>query len=295
MKFAPKAVLRRSAEAPVATDDAPPPAPQPPRGRPVVAFAGVLDGRRLWLAIDAAPGSLGLRDVASGDVVALASEVPDDDPAFRSVRVDLGALPGAPAPAAYDVVLVPAGGGAPKPVWSHPLPVGGPVRTPLADDGSHAWALERGDDGGLRAVRSPQPPSVALHRVGQDGDTVVLAIEPPSTDEGADLRLVDQEGALVLALPTSRGDDGLLHASLSLADLPVGAEVWPRVLVGELPVRRRHDDLVKAQAAAMLPQLFGEDLETPVLRLRWTPEGTLGLRIAARPAHPAATSPGEVA
>lgn len=281
MKFAPKAVLRRSAEAPVATD-APAPPPQPPRGRPVVAFAGILDGRRLWLAIGAAPGALALRDVASGDVVALASEVPDDDPAFRSIRADLAALPGAPAPASYDVVLVPAGGGTPRPVWSHPLPTAGPVRTPVADDGSHAWALERGDDGGLRAVRTPQPPSLALRRVTQDAGTIALAIEAPGPDESPDLRLVDKEGALVLSLPTRRGDDGLLHARLSLADLPAGDEVWPRVLVGDLPVRRRHDDLTKAQAAAMLPQLFGDDPETPELRLRWTPEGTLGVRIAAR-------------
>ncbi|MDQ4053531.1 MAG: hypothetical protein M3237_12640, partial [Actinomycetota bacterium] len=41
--------------------DQPPPPPTPPRGAPVAAFAGVLDGRSLWLAVDARPGSLGLR------------------------------------------------------------------------------------------------------------------------------------------------------------------------------------------------------------------------------------------
>ncbi|GEP37739.1 hypothetical protein NPS01_14020 [Nocardioides psychrotolerans] len=296
MKFAPKAVLRRSAEAPAAAAGAPV-APQPPRGRPVVAFAGILDGRSLWLAIHAAPGSLALRVTGTGDVVALPSDVPDDDPAFRAVRVDLGALPGGAEPTSYDVVLVPAGGGTPKPVWSHPLPTDSLVRTPLSADGTHAWSLERGEDGGLRAVRTPQPATVALRAVAQDGEAVTLAIDPLPGDlpghHGPELRLVDQEGVLVHTLPLTIGNDGLLHARISLADLPTGDEVWPRVLVDEHAVRRRGDDLAKAQAATMLPQLFGEDPETPELRLRWTPEGTLGLRIAARPAHPAATSQGE--
>lgn len=304
MKFAPKLgsrALRRPVEAPPGADDAPT-VPQPPRGRPVVAFAGILDGRSLWLAIHAAPGSLALRATGTGDgpgdVVALASDVPDDDPAFRSVRVDLAQLPGGAEPASYDVVLVPAGGGSPKPVWSHPLPTGSLVRTPLSADGGHAWSLERGEDGGLRAVRSPQPATVALRAVAQAGDAITLAIDPLPGDlpdhHGPDLRLVDKEGALVHTLPLTVGDDGLLHARLTLADLPSGDESWPRVMVDEVPVRRRHDDLAKAQVSTMLPQLFGEDPETPELRLRWTPEGTLGLRIAARPAPPAAaTSQGE--
>lgn len=294
MKFAPKAALRRSAEAPAAAEGAPV-APAPPRGRPVVAFAGILDGRSLWLAIHAAPGSLALRATATatgtgtGDVVALPSDVPDDDPAFRAVRVDLGALPGGAEPTSYDVVLVPAGGGTPKPVWSHPLPTDSLVRTPLSADGTHVWSLERGEDGGLSAVRTPQPATVALRAVAQDDESVTLAIDVPSASDAAavvedGLRLVDQAGVLVHALPLVLGDDGLLHARFSLADLPPGEEVWPRVMVGEHAVRRRGDDLAKAQAATMLPQLFGEDPETPELRLRWTPEGTLGLRIAARPA-----------
>ena len=285
MKFAPKAVLRRIVEVPHPTDDAPA-APQPPRGRPVVAFAGILDARSLWVAIHAAPGSLALRGVDSGDVVALASDVPDDDPAFRSVRVDLGELPGGAEPASYDVVLVPAGGGTPKPVWSHALPTAALVRTPLAADGSHAWSLERGEDGGLRAVRTPQPATVALRAVGLDGESVTLATDPlPGAFADhlvSDLRLVDKEGALVLALPMSVSDDGLLHARLALSDLPAGDEVWPRVLVGDLPVRRRHDDLTKAEDATVLPLLFSKDLASPALRLRWTQEGTLAVRLVAR-------------
>ncbi|WP_309649971.1 hypothetical protein [Nocardioides sp.] len=290
MKFAPKLgsrALRRPVEAPEGADDAPA-APQPPRGRPVVAFAGILDGRSLWLAIHAAPGSLALRATGTGDVVALASDVPDDDPAFRSVRVDLAQLPGGAEPASYDVVLVPAGGGSPKPVWSHPLPTASLVRTPLSADGSHAWSIERGEDGGLRTVRTTQPATVALRAVAQESDTLTLAIDPLPGDladhHGPELRLVDKEGVLVQTLPLTVDDDGLLHARISLADLPTGDEVWPRVMVDDLPVRRRHDDLAKAQVSTMLPQLFGDDPETPELRLRWTPEGTLGLRIAARAA-----------
>lgn len=278
-------VLRRPADP--TPEDAAPPAPQPPRGRAVVAFAGVLDGRHLWLAVHAGPGSLALRAVGDaeaqgGDVVALASEVPDDDPAHRHVRVDLEQLGGS----SYDAVLVPAGGASARPVWSHPLPAPGPVRTPDSLDGSHRWDLERTDDGGLRVVRRDVAPTVALRAAGLDGETLTLSTEVPAGHD-ADaatprLRLLDDDGALVAALPMTHAD-GLLHARVSLADLPPGPETYPRVLVGDLPVLRHRDDLVRHQASSMLPQLFGDDPDAPVLRLRWLPEGRLGLRAAARP------------
>jgi hypothetical protein len=285
--------VRRSADPPGAADDAPPP-PSPPRGRPVAAFASV-DGRTLWLAVPAGPGSLGLRD-AAGEVVTLRSAVADEQPGYLSVRADLddllgpGAGPGADidtgtdtGTASYDVVLVGNGGSA-KVLWSHPLPADSKVVPRVSADGTHLWDLVRLDDGSLRVLRVPQPPAVWLRSVRLDGETATIATDPAGETAQADpeLRLVDLEGHVVLTRPMTAGDDGLLRATLSLADLPPGEELWPRVLVGDLPVRRRDNDLTKPQQATMLPMLFGDDPETPVLRFRFAPDGMLALRIASR-------------
>ncbi|MDP2773106.1 MAG: hypothetical protein Q8O61_06075 [Nocardioides sp.] len=275
MKFA----LRRPADAPEASDDAPPPPPAPPRGRPGAAYASV-DGRTLWLAVPAGPGTLALRDEA-GTVVPLRSAVADEQPGYLSARADLDdLLSPATDTTSYDVVLV-AGGGSAKAVWSHPLPDGEDVRPRVCADGTHLWDLARLDDGSLQVVRVPQPPAVWLRSIRLDGETVTVTTDPVDSAD-PELRLADLEGNLTLARPMTSGDDGLLHATLALADLPPGDEVWPRVLVGDLPVRRRDNDLVKAQQATMLPMLFGDDPETPLLRFRFAPDGMLGVRLAGR-------------
>lgn len=266
--------------------DAPPPAPAPPRGRPVVAYASV-DGRTLWLAVPAGPGSLALRD-AEGTVVPLPSTVADEQPGYLSARVDLDDLlattsdTGTPS---YDVVLV-TGSGTVKALWTHPLPAEADTR-PRAFDGTHVWELARLDDGTLRVARAPCPPGVWLRSVRLDGDAVTVTTDPvqQAGQDGAEpvLRLVELEGgAVVLTLPMTTGADGLLQATLSVADLPPGDEAWPRVHVGDLPVWRRHDDLVRAEFATVLPLLFGDDLDTPAVRFRFAPDGMLALRVAPR-------------
>lgn len=277
-----KLKLRRPADAPEPADDAPPPAPGPPRGRPVVAYAAV-DGRTLWLAVPAGPGSLGLRD-AEGTVVSLPSAVADEQPGYLSARVDLDELlaPTADAgadTASYDAVLV-AGNGKAAALWAHPLPAK-PDTRPRSFDGTHVWDLARLDDGTLRVTRSPRPPGVWLRSIRLDGDSVTVTTDPVEQAE-PELRLVELEGGVVLTRPMTVGDDGLLRATLSVADLPPGDEAWPRVHVGELPVWRRHDDLVRAEFATVLPLLFGDDLDTPAVRFRFAPDGMLAVRIAPR-------------
>ena len=133
-----------------------------PRRAPVAAFAGILDGQRLWLAVDDAPGSLALRDTGSGDVIAPENEVAaDDQPGYRAARVDLAQLPG-DAEATYDVVLVPARNSTPKPVWSRPLPAAPPRP---AEDGRTQWRLGRTDDGLLQVHRGVLEDAVELRRV----------------------------------------------------------------------------------------------------------------------------------
>ena len=271
-----KLTLRRPADAPESADDAPPPAPVPPRGRPAVAYAAV-DGRTLWLAVPAGPGTLGLRD-ADGTVVPLPSTVADEQPGYLSARVDLDDLLD-PDTTSYDAVLV-AGNGKASALWAHPLP-DRPDTRPQAFDGTHVWDLDRLDDGTLRVTRAPRPPGVWLRSVRLDGDAVTVTTDPVEQAE-PELRLVELEGAVVLTRPMSTGDDGLLHATLSVADLPPGDEAWPRVHVGDLPVWRRHDDLVRAEFATVLPLLFGDDLDTPAVRFRFAPDGMLAVRLAPR-------------
>lgn len=284
MRFSPvKVVRRRPADAPEPADDAlapsGPPPPTPPRGRPVAAYASV-DGRTLWLAVPAGPGSLGLRDEA-GEIMPLRSAVADEQPGYLSARVDLDELL-APATdtAAYDAVLVTSGGSA-KAVWSHPLPDADDVRPRVSDDGTHLWELARRDDGTLQVVRVPQPAAVWLRSIDLDGETVTVTTDPVDSAD-PELRLADLEGNVTVTRPMTTGDDGLLRATLSLADLPPGDKVWPRVHVGDLPVRRRDNDLVEAQQATLLPMLFGADPENPVLRFRFSPNGMLAVRIASR-------------
>ena len=155
------------------TDEAPePPAPDAQGNRPGATFAGVLDGRHLWLAVDATPGSLALReagpDPTTGTVVPLASDLAEDDPRFRSVRSDLAALPGSGA-GRYEVVITAPGGKVHR-VWTPPLRRNEPVLTPAS--GEVQWRVARTGDGTLELVREPAPPGALLVGIDIDADDV---------------------------------------------------------------------------------------------------------------------------
>ncbi len=215
-----------------------------PGGGPVAAFAGILDGQRLWLAIEDAPGSLALRHTASGDVIAPANELRgDEQPGYRAARMDLSALPD-DAEATYDVVLVPSRGRKPRAVWSAPL--GGPTPRP-AEDGRTQWRLGRTDAGHLQVHRG-------------------------TVDEAAELRSVESS-ALGLRLTLT---DGTVVALT--VDEPVPTDEQGHLLVGERPIRRRANDLADAGRGAPLPSLV-DDSERERLRLRWSPRGLLLARL----------------
>ncbi|HET9423111.1 MAG TPA: hypothetical protein VFO49_18375 [Nocardioides sp.] len=264
MKFA----RRRPAEGPDAADPTPAP-PTPPRGAPVAAFAGILDGQRLWLAVDDAPGSLALRDTASGDVIAPENEVPaDDQPGYRAARLDLAQLPG-DAEATYDVVLVPARNSTPKPVWSRPL---GGVRPRPAEDGRTQWRLGRTDQGLLQVHRGEVDDAAELRAVeaGDDGLRLTLA------GTGSTLALLADD-EVVLTLPVEGST-----VTLGTASLPQPREQPYQVVVGEagswLPVRRRANDLAEPGRGAPLPALVDEG-DKERLRLRWSPKALLVARV----------------
>jgi hypothetical protein len=264
-----KFARRQPAETADAPADQPPPPPTPPRGAPVAAFAGVLDGRSLWLAIEARPGSLALRDAASDDVVSLSGDLVEDQPDYRSTRVDLAGLPAAGLPSAgrgevaYDVVLVPSGGRSPKPVWTPPLP---PAVAPVVDGAR--WELRRGDEGCLRLVRTAVPPAAELTAIGTVDDGIRATTAP-----GGELALVGDSGGQVASFP-----DGLITAG---ALVGVAAQS-SMVTAGGLPVRRRDNDLTDPGRAVPLPELYAVEpgLEDRVrLRLRWSGDGLLTARI----------------
>ena len=257
--------------------DAPPPPPGPPRGAPVAAYAGILDGRTLWLAIEAAPGTLALRD-ATGGVHPLTSDLPEHDPAYRDVRADLLGLPGEDE-TAYDVVLVPTGGRAPRLVWIAPFPAG-PTRVPPSPDGRWQLGLGRTEEGLLRIRRSRPAPGLDVLdlAVTEDGLRITVAAGDPG--EPTELRLVE-DSTVLAAYPLTRDGDRRI-AVITEAELPEGSGQLGRLLAGDLPLRRRANDLTNPNQAVLLPVLFGADPDLARLRLRWSPEGHLVARVVDR-------------
>jgi len=232
---------------------------------PVAAFAGILDGRRLWLAIDDAPGFLALRATGSGDVVAPANEVPpEDQPGYRAARFDLSALTDE-GETTYDVVLVRGRHRRPQPVHA------GPVEPPRPGAG---WRVGRTDDGVLQVRRETPPEAAELRAVEVTDAGVRLTV----TGTGTTLALLGDDEQPVLTVPTTTGDDSV-SAVLDAGSLPeVAADLGTQVVVGEpgawRPVRRRANDLADPGRGAPLPAVADDD-ERERLRLRWSPRALL--------------------
>ena len=268
MKFA----RRRSAEGPDAADATPRP-PTPPRGAPVAAFAGILDGQRLWLAVDDAPGSLALRDTGSGDVIAPENEVPaDDQPGYRAARVDLAELPG-DADASYDVVLVPARNSTPKPVWSEPLTA---PRPRPAEDGRTQWRLGRTDEGLLQVHRGAVDEAAELLTVEVSDDGLRLTI----AGVGSTLALLaDDEPVLTLPLAA---DGDVLTVTIDAASLPTPPTSRPRSSSASPAPGCRS---VAAPTTSPSPDAgrrcrrWSDDDDRERLRLRWSPRALLLARV----------------
>lgn len=271
MKLSPR-LRRATAEADAApAPDAPPPPPAPPRGAPVAAYAGILDGHTLWLAVEPTAGTLALRD-ADGDVHPLRSDLPEDDPAYRSVRADLLDLPG-DAEGGYDVVVVRGSGRAPRTVWTAPF-TRTVARVPAAPGGRWQFALARTEEGMLRVRRNRCAPGLEVLDLAVDETGIRVAV---AATEATALRLVADDTEIASFPVTREGD----HAVAVLTDpvLPEGTDQVAQLLVGDLPLRRRRNDLANAQQAVLLPVLFGDDPEHARVRLRWSPDGALVARL----------------
>jgi hypothetical protein len=260
---------------------------------PVAAYAGILDGRHLWLAVEPTDDTLALRDTAGGDLIELEAR-PEEllgGVSHKGVRSDLTALVGAAEPggddATYDVVvkgtrLLPA-----KPLWSPALPDDGVARTPPTPEGRTLFSLERTDDGHLRVRRTALAATAELDAVDVRGDRVHLRIRPPDDLEpGCHLLLLDQDDQLLETVPATT-HEGLVETLVGVDDLPADFFGMLRPAVGTeqswVRIRRRSNDLADPNHAVLLPELFATDAhgglsDHPRARFRWNPDGLLAVR-----------------
>ncbi len=245
--------------------------------RPRAVFAGVLDGRHLWLAVDATPGTLALRPSGTEKLIPLVSDLAEDDPRFRSVRSDLSALPGA-VDARFEVVIT-APGGKVLEVWTPPLPRNDLVRVPAGD--ALQWRTTRSEDGTLELVREPAPAGALLADIDIDADDVVT-LRLTGAPDGSDLRLVDDESGEVLTTLPLTHRRGVATASVTPDDIPAGDGLSASVYAGDLPVRRRANEMARPAGAVLLPQIQnreGDDEAQPwSVVWRWLADGVLRVR-----------------
>jgi len=258
---------RGRTEAAGATAEAPS-APAGPGARPVATYAAVLDGRHLWLGVDR-PGTPALRDAVGGQVVVTAPEALDTVDPGRVPAVLR--LPDAPHPDLEAVLVAPDG--TTVPVLAGPADGG---RVPIGPDGRHRWAAYRAEDASLRLRAEAVPDALVLQGITTAAGALVLRCEPP-----APLALLagpnGPDGSDAGTVVTLAGaDDGQGGTAVTPADL-VGLAAGPVLVVGAADhraVRRRADSLPGPGRGAPLPELLDAD-GTPVLRLRWSPEGVL--------------------
>ncbi len=266
--------------------------PRPPRGASVARFAGILDGQSLWVAVDATPGTLALRDTTSGDVLSLPDDAPDDQPAYTSIRVDLGELPGT-GEASYDVVVVPRNGRAPRPVWTPPL---ADARVAPARDERTQFALARSDSGTLQVRRTSLTPTAWLSTVTEVAEGVRLTVTLPPEDSSdaatTQVALLDGDDPLATFPTTYDETSGQVTVVLTApTEADPAADVLTRVVVGSpgawRPVRRHRDDVVDPGRGVPAPAGPASRHRHPsaaaALRRRGLPAGPDPARRGGRP------------
>lgn len=234
-------------------------------GTVTAAYAGILDGRHLWLSLEDGGvaelrGADGTAHALTGDITDLLALLPTSD-------------------ASYDVLL------AGDPV-SGPASHDDPTRIPASPDGRTQLGLERSEAGHLRVTRRNIPATAVLEAIELRGGDVHLTIEPPNEiAPGTHLVLLDADDAVLDQLPVT-AHDGHVEALLGIANLPAGYFGVVRLALGTetdwVRIRRRASDLADAHKAVLLPELHDasdDDDSEPRARFRWNPDSQLVLRI----------------
>ena len=242
------------------------------------AFAGILDGRSLWVAVPARTGRLALRRVGAGDhggpgdVLDLPTEVVTDQPDYLAARIDLAELDAAEG--RYDVVLVPEGRGrsAPVEVWTPPLAL---AATRPSLDGRTQHTLVRTPEETLRLRTTRLPAAAGLLAVRKLAEAVELTL----VDAGPELAVLDDDQQVLAAWPVD--DDGVVTITRdSITDLgPLTRPAMTGRPGAWQPVRRRANDLIDPRSAAALPQIDHPVDDRPRLRLPWSREALLLVRV----------------
>ncbi|MEX0426469.1 hypothetical protein AB3X52_02470 [Nocardioides sp. DS6] len=251
------------------------------RGRPPAAvdahYAGILDGRRLWLALplDVPAPALWSREVGLFSPVDEHEDDPHAPSGLRSVRWDLESALAQHGPGTYAVVV--------------PTPEGRrPVRLPTALPEDLAAAVPlRGRTMQLRLVRSEAgdlavdhdvpPPTVDLVSAAYADGTVHLVLDAPAGCSG-EVTLVDESDEVAGVLRGEHRTDGL-HCSLTADDVPAAPGPF-RFVAGGLPVVRRDNGLTDARQV-LLPFVPGPVGDDVVAQLAFRPHGRLVLRRTA--------------
>jgi hypothetical protein len=243
---------------------------------PVAAYAGILDGRHLWLTLESG---------GTAELHGPGQALPLDE------VTDLLALLPAGA-ATYDVLHDG------RPVWGPPPAGDDPIRVPVSPDGLTQLTLERTDAGHLRVGRRPVPPTALLEAIElRDGDVHLTLLPPGEVQPGTHLLLLDTTDELLDQLPVT-AHDGHVEALLGVAALPAGYFGVVRLALGTetswVRIRRRRSDLADPHRAVLLPELHDTtdpeaEEDKPRARFRWNPDSHLVLRVLDPDEH---TGPG---
>lgn len=238
--------------------------------RPTAAFAAILDGQALWLAVSKRAGRLALRHSDSGAVVDLPHEEVTDQPAYLAARLDLADLDGREA--THDVVLLPPGDLAPVVVRTEPLP---PVGTRTSADGRTHHTLVRTSNETLRLHTTVLPAAAGLLAVRKLPEAVELTL----VDAGPELAILDDSEQVLVSWPVEpAGVVTITHEHITGLG-PITRPAMTGRPGAWKPVRRRANDLLDPRAAAPLPQVDHPHADQPLLRLPWSRDALLLIRV----------------
>ncbi|MEP9363747.1 hypothetical protein ABLE68_12330 [Nocardioides sp. CN2-186] len=255
-----------------------------PANGPQAVYARVLDGERLWLAVEADAGVPALRR-AGGEIVDPDSDLPSDhgahEPGVRSVRWLLTTLLPEEHGAELEVVVRPRDGSDPLPVLGPEPHPESPSRADTTPDGRWRFVVDAEPGLVVRVRRTATPPASRLLSVSAGHGSVTITCERAGRDH-ADLILVDSDRQAVARLATEATEHGF-SCTLTSAHLP-GPGGY-RVALGDpddfVPVTRWHADVrLDDQTTALLPMLTDEDGDRVVARLRFSARGNLRLHHA---------------
>lgn len=252
---------------------------------PQAAYARVLDGERLWLALDAGAGQPALRRVDSGEIVTPTDDLPAEhhtlEPDFRSVRWLLTDL--LPEVDGAELEVVATDGATTQTVLGPAPHPESPSRADTTADGRWRFVLDAEPGHVLRVRRTAVAPAVRLRSVSAAHGHVTLVCEGGGREQ-ADLLLLDSDGNLAAQLPATPVEGGFAR-TLGDADLPAEPGGY-RVALGtpddHVAVVRRHTDLFTPDPThVLLPMLTDEDGDRVSGRLRFAPHGALRVQRVA--------------